>query len=64
MKWKPIKRLPLKSGRVLVSDGENVGEAIYYAENKNNKFLSTDLNSHYDKVTHWMPLPKAPNEIN
>lgn len=64
MKWKPAKRPPKESGRVIVSDGDNVSEAIYYANNKNHKWLSVDLTSNYDKtVTHWCDLPKSPNQL-
>jgi hypothetical protein len=64
MKWKSKKRPPNKTQRVLISDGDNVAECIYYKENKTNKWLSVDLNENYDKsITHWMPLPKSPNEL-
>ena len=63
LKWIPKNRPPKESGRVFVTDGDNVGEAIYYKENKKNKYLSVDLNNHYNKVKYWMPIPKSPNEL-
>jgi len=72
--WIPVsERLPETRQRVLFSTNNgDVHEAIYmetlinqYCDFKN-VFMSSD-GGHYqlsmDIVTHWMPLPKAPNAV-
>ena len=56
---------------LILIDGKHVyvGSWIYDNWSKTNDFCMRDLDGGYEvvdgmKVTHWMPLPKAPNEIN
>ena len=59
-KWIPVtERLPNKSGRYLTVLEENGIQHMYVAIFQNKFNLPAGKMSHW-KVTHWMPLPSAP----
>lgn len=63
-KWIPVtERLPEVARRAIVTDGENIslGYVLNY-ERKDWNPWCTQYPVIYDKVTHWMPLPTAPEE--
>jgi hypothetical protein len=57
MQWvKFSDRLPEKYQHIIASDGNEVGEYIFFGD-----YFETD-EGYGIKATHWMPLPDAPNE--
>lgn len=61
MRWIPVEgRLPEEKQRVIVRC-ERVGTSVGWILWGN---WMTDIGPGAGKVTHWMPLPKAPKEDN
>lgn len=58
-------KVPENYGTVIVTDGDEVYAGFY--SNKSNEWLRwtgwKNLDLRYFKVTHWMPLPKKPENI-
>ena len=63
MDWISVKdRLPENADRVLVSQGEvDDVEIAYYFHGFGWKMLDSEWHNIYG-VTHWMPLPKPPED--
>ena len=66
MKWIPVtERLPEMDDLVLTWNGCDMGMHIW--DNKNRKFVKLDsIGSAFIEVrfvTHWMPLPEPPKEV-
>jgi len=54
--WISVKdRTPDRNSLVVITDGEDVSIGNYYGK------WGTPYTIDTDKITHWMPLPSAPN---
>lgn len=64
MSWIPVeKQLPALGQRVLATNGHFVGEAYRHTVNGwQRPCQAYDWQKVLGKVTHWQPLPQAPNE--
>lgn len=71
MKWINIEeKIPDPEVHVLISDGENVAMGSYQSYNGNIYWHPSATGHDYEflapfneyKITHWMPIPKAPNK--
>lgn len=61
MDWIDVnERLPEKHQTVIATDGNEVGEYIFFGA-KGGYYFETDEGYSID-VTHWMPLPKRPGK--
>jgi len=65
--WISVKeRLPEPDVDVLVFDGKNIdvtfGEETF--DDREFIWFSRISYRHFDKITHWMPLPEPPNSDN
>ena len=59
--WIPVtERLPEKSGEYLTYCGEFDGFCVIYYEILKTK---SKWRTNWKEVTHWMPLPEAPKEV-
>ena len=54
-------RLPTIEFRILVTDGECVDTAEYYSKSFHSDDSDGESFLYMRNVTHWMPLPEAPN---
>jgi len=62
MEWISVKdRLPEIDTEVLVVQGDSFAIGDVYISNLNNKKLMWSVN-YMMQPTHWMPLPKPPEE--
>lgn len=60
--WISVKdRLPESDGHYLCTDGNEIQIMAYFGEYKGSYDWSSYMSNTID-VTHWMPLPKAPEE--
>lgn len=63
-KWIPVsERLPDKDGLYLVSTKHNVSCEYYHIPKYVEASFGLNDNKHA-KITHWMPLPDPPKEVN
>ena len=61
--WISVKdRLPEVAESVLVTDGLQICIAFIQRENKRFTQVNTWDDGIHESVTHWMPLPEAPDE--
>ena len=65
-KWIPVsERMPEAGGDMIVFTDGIVMSGVSYAKKKGFyiQALEYDDDEHVDSVTHWMPLPAAPQEV-
>ena len=65
MNWQPIETAPKDGTRILVRGGGNVFVAGWGTvfDTTDGWCIVNDAWLAHDEVTHWMPLPKAPEDL-
>lgn len=62
MNWISVKdKLPETATQILVTDGVQICIAFIQTINKRFTQINTWADWIHESVTHWMPLPAAPN---
>jgi hypothetical protein len=63
MKWISVaERLPTNDDKVLISDGRSIEFGHLGSTGWNIHFKIGDCIEYNGKLTHWMPLPEAPEK--
>lgn len=61
--WISVKdRLPENGKEVLFSDGSSIMVGWYNADEEYWELTDADMIAYAQDVTHWMPLPRLPEE--